>query len=180
MDLLLLAGSRNQRPHARGDQPAMVTKTAKCRVRSPRVVNVKDFRPPARRRLPKVVCDYRDGGAEDEIPLRENRRAFEDVTFRPRHAVAFAEYDLRTRVLGCDLALPVMLAPVGYSSVMHTRGEMAAARAAGDAGTGYILSTISGIALEEVKAVTSGPVFYQLYLVGGRKAAELTLERARK
>jgi len=158
----------------------MVTKTAKCRVRSPRVVNVQDFRPLARRRLPKVVFDYLDGGAEDEITLRENRRAFEDVTFRPRHAVAFAEYDLRTRVLGCDLALPVMLAPVGYSSVMHTRGEMAAARAAGDAGTGYILSTISGIALEEVKAVTSGPVFYQLYLVGGRAAAEAVIERIRK
>jgi L-lactate dehydrogenase (cytochrome) len=73
-----------------------------------------------------------------------------------------------------------MLAPVGYTSVMHPRGELAAARAAGDAGTGYILSTISGVALEDVKTASSGPVFYQLYLLGGRKAAELTLERARK
>ena len=158
----------------------MVTKTATRRVRSPKVVNVQDFRALARRRLPKVVFDYLDGGAEDEITLGENRRAFEDVTFRPRHAVAFAEYDLRTRVLGCDIALPVMLAPVGYSSVMHTRGEMAAARAAGDAGTGYILSTISGVALEDVKSATSGPVFYQLYLLGGREAAEVTIERTRK
>jgi L-lactate dehydrogenase (cytochrome) len=149
------------------------------RVRSPRVVNVQDFRLLARRRLPKVVFDYLDGGAEDEITLRENRRAFEDVTFRPRHAVAFAECDLRTRVLGCDLALPVMLAPVGYSSVMHSRGETAAARAAGEAGTAYILSTISGVALEDVKAATSGPVFYQLYLLGGRTAAEAAIERAR-
>jgi isopentenyl diphosphate isomerase/L-lactate dehydrogenase-like FMN-dependent dehydrogenase len=145
-----------------------------------KVVNVQDFRALARRRLPKVVFDYLDGGAEDEITLRENRRAFEDVTFRPRHAVAFAQYDLRTRVLGCDLALPMMLAPVGYSSVMHSRGEVAAARAAGDAGTGYILSTISGVPLEDVKAASSGPVFYQLYLLGGREAAELTIERARK
>ena len=158
----------------------MVTKTATRRVRSPKVVNVQDFRALARRRVPKVVFDYLDGGAEDEITLGENRRAFEDVTFRPRHAVAFAEYDLRTRVLGCDIALPVMLAPVGYSSVMHTRGEMAAARAAGDAGTGYILSTISGVALEDVKSATSGPVFYQLYLLGGREAAEVTIERIRK
>src|SRR6266568_1146616 len=104
MDLLLLAGPRNQRPHARGDQRAMVTKTATRRVRSPKIVNVQDFRPLARRRLPKVVFDYLDGGAEDEITLRENRRAFEEVTFRPRHAVAFSQYDLRTRVLGCDLA----------------------------------------------------------------------------
>lgn len=150
------------------------------RVRSPKVVNVQDFRPLARRRLPKVVFDYLDGGSEDEITLRENRRAFEDVTFRPRHAVAFAECDLRTRVLGCDLALPAMLAPVGYSSVMHPRGEMAAAGAAGAAGTAYILSTISGTALEDVKAASSGPVFYQLYLLGGRATAELTFERIRK
>jgi L-lactate dehydrogenase (cytochrome) len=149
------------------------------RVRSPRVVNVQDFRPLARRRLPKVVFDYLDGGAEDEITLRENRRAFEDVTFRPRHAVAFAETDVRTKVLGCDLALPVMLAPIGYSSVMHSRGEMLAARAAGEGGTAYILSTISGVALEDVKAATSGPAFYQLYLLGGRKAAEATIERVR-
>jgi L-lactate dehydrogenase (cytochrome) len=144
-----------------------------------KVVNVQDFRSLARRRLPRVVFDYLDGGAEDEITLRENRRAFEEVTFRPRHAVAFPECDLRTRVLGCDLALPVMLAPVGYSSVMHSRGELAAARAAGDAGTAYILSTISGVSLEDVKAATSGPVFYQLYLLGGRNAAESTIERAR-
>jgi len=154
-------------------------KAAACRVRSPKVVNVQDLRPLARRRLPRVVFDYLDGAAEDEITLRENRRAFDDVTFRPRHAVAFSRCDLNTRVLGCDLALPLMLAPIGYSSVMHPRGEGAAARAAGDAGTGYILSTISGVALEDVKAATPGPVFYQLYLIGGRKAAEATLERAR-
>src|SRR5215471_2170775 len=156
-----------------------MTSAAARRVRSPKVVNIQDFRPLARRRLPRVVFDYLDGGAEDEITLRENRRAFEDVIFKPRHAVAFAACDLRTRVLGCDLALPAMLAPVGYSSVMHPRGELAAACAAGDAGTGYILSTISGVALEDVKAATPGPVFYQLYLFGGRKAAEATLERAR-
>ncbi len=150
------------------------------RVRSPRVVNIHDFRDLARRKLPKVVFDYLDGGAEDEITLRENQRAFEDVTFRPRHAVAFDECDLRTHVLGCDLALPMILAPVGYSSVMHSHGEAAAARAAGNAGTGYILSTISGVALEDVKAASSGPVFYQLYLLGGRGAAEPAIERARK
>jgi len=125
-----------------------------------------------------VVFDYLDGGAEDEITLRENCRAFEGLTFRPRHAVDFPQCDLHTRVLGCDLALPAMLAPIGYSSVMHSRGEVAAARAAGEAGTAYILSTISGCALEDVKAATSGPVFYQLYLIGGRESAVQTIERA--
>ena len=125
------------------------------------------------------MFDYLDGGAEGEVTLRENRRAFEDVTFRPRHAVAFSQCDLRTRVLGLDLALPFLLAPVGYSRLMHPSGEVAAAREAGKAGTAYILSTISGHRLEDVKVASSGPVLYQLYLMGGRAAAEAVIERAR-
>jgi isopentenyl diphosphate isomerase/L-lactate dehydrogenase-like FMN-dependent dehydrogenase len=92
--------------------------------------------------LPKAVFDYLDGGAEGEVTLRENRRAFTDITLRPRHAVAFATCDLGTRVLGFDLSLPFLLAPVGYSRLMHPGGEVAAARAAGAAGTVYILSKI--------------------------------------
>src|SRR6266480_4440700 len=148
-------------------------------VASPRVINVQDLRPLARRRLPRAVFDYLDGGAEAEVTLRENCRAFEDVTFRPRHAVAVADCDLRTRVLGCDISFPALLAPVGYSRLMHPDGEAGAARAAGAAGTGYTLSTISGHALEDVKAASSGPVCYQLYLLGGREASEAAIERAR-
>jgi len=152
---------------------------ASRKVASPRVVCVEDFLPLARRRVPQAVFDYLDGGAEGEVTLRENCRAFEDVTFRPRHAVAFSQCDLRTRVLGFDLALPFLLAPVGYSRLMHPGGEVAAARAAGKAGTAYILSTISGHKLEDVKAGSSGPVLYQLYLLGGRAAGEAVIERAR-
>jgi L-lactate dehydrogenase (cytochrome) len=148
-------------------------------VSSPRVVNIADLRDLARLRTPRAVFDYLDGGAEGEVTLRENCRVFEDITFRPRHAVAFAECNLRTRVLGFDLALPFMLAPVGYSRMMHPTGEVGAARAAGNAGTAYILSTISGHRLEDVKAASTRPVLYQLYLMGGREAAESTLERAR-
>jgi L-lactate dehydrogenase (cytochrome) len=129
--------------------------------------------------VPKAVFEYLDGGAEGEVTLRENCRAFEEVTFRPRHAVALSDCDLRTRVLGFDLALPFLLAPVGYSRLMHPGGEVAAARTAGKAGTAYILSTISGHTLEDVKAGSSGPVFYQLYVMGGRAAAEAVIERAR-
>src|SRR5262245_50825191 len=119
----------------------------------------------ARRRVPRAVFDYLDGGAEGEITLRENCRIFEDVTFRPRHAVAFASCDVRTRVLGYDLSVPFLLAPVGYSRLMHPGGEVVAAREAGRAGTAYILSTISGHRLEDVRTGSSGPVFYQLYLM---------------
>jgi isopentenyl diphosphate isomerase/L-lactate dehydrogenase-like FMN-dependent dehydrogenase len=148
-------------------------------VASPHVVCISDFRAIAERRVPRSVFDYLDGGAEGEVTLRENCRVYEDVTFRPRHAVAFADCNLRTRVLGFDLALPFLLAPVGYSRLMHPDGEAGAARAAGKAGTAYILSTISGHKLENVKAASTGPVFYQLYLMGGRGAAEAAIERAR-
>src|SRR5579863_3004092 len=149
-------------------------------VHSSRVVSVPDLRPLAERRLPRVVFDYLDGGADGEYTLRENCRAFEDVSFRPRHAVSVPACDLRTRVLGFDLAFPVLLAPVGYSRLMHPEGEVAAARCAGAAGTAYILSTISGHRLEDVKAASAGPVCYQLYLMGGRGAAEASMARARQ
>ena len=145
---------------------------------SSRVVNISDLRSIAERRLPKVVFDYLDGGADGEVTLRENCRAFESITFRPRQAVAFPQVDLRTRVLGSEISFPALLAPVGYSRLMHPGGEVSAARAAGLAGTGYILSTISGHKLENVKAATSCPAWYQLYLVGGREAAEGAIERA--
>src|SRR3989454_1351494 len=157
-----------------------MTSRASRKVASPRVVCIEDLRPLARRRVPKAVFDYLDGGAEGEVTLRENCRAFQDVTFRPRHAVAIPNCDLSTRVLGLNLALPALLAPVGYSRLMHPDGEVGSARAAGAVGTGYILSTISGHRLEDVKAASSGPVFYQLYLLGGRGAAEAAIERARQ
>src|SRR5207248_3791263 len=125
---------------------------------SPRVVNIHDLRHLAQRRVPRVVFDYLDGGAETEVTLRENCRVFDDLTFRPRQAVAVPACDLRTRVLGCDLSLPFMLAPVGYLRMMHPEGEVAAARAAGAAGTGCILSTISGHRLEDVKAASPAAV----------------------
>ncbi len=148
-------------------------------VASPRVVNIDDLRRLARRRLPRAVFDYLDGAAEGEVTLRENCRVFDDVIFRPRQGIPVTQCDLRTRVLGFDLALPVILAPVGYSRIMHPGGEVAAARAAGAADTGYILSTISGHRMEDVKAASKGPVFYQLYLMGGRESAEASIERAR-
>jgi len=149
------------------------------RVRSPRVLNIEDLRRLARRRLPRVVFDYIDGGAEREVTLNENSRVFDDVIFRPRSAVATPTVDLRTDVLGSTLALPFLLAPVGSSRMFSPRGESAAARAAGAAGTAYTLSTLSGSRVEDVKVATTGPVWYQLYLVGGRDVATAGVERAK-
>jgi L-lactate dehydrogenase (cytochrome) len=147
---------------------------------SSRIVNIEDLRRLAKRRLPKLIFDYLDGGAEDEITLRENRQAFEELKFRPRQAVAIPKCELSTTVLGSQISAPMLLAPVGYSRVMHPGGEVAAAGAAGEAGAGFILSTISGHKMENVKAASTGPVWYQLYLLGGREVAEAALERAQK
>src|ERR1700690_3220883 len=148
-------------------------------VSSPHVVSIGDFRPMARLRLPRPVFDYLDGGADGEVTLRENCRVFDDVTFRPRYAVPLSECDLRTRVLGFDVSFPALLAPVGYSRLIPPAGGAAGARAPGAAGTAYILSTISGHRLEDVKAASTGPVCFQLYLMGGREASEAIIERAR-
>jgi len=143
-------------------------------------VNIGDLRRLAEMRLPKVVFDYVDGGAEGEVTLRENCRAFEEVTFRPRNAVAVKGCDLRASVLGTDFAMPLLLAPVGFSRLIYPQGEICAARAAGKAGVGFVLTTISGCPLENVAAAcSSGPRWYQLYLVGGREAAEAAIERTR-
>src|SRR5439155_16538955 len=145
-------------------------------VQPPRVVNIEDLRRAAKRRLPRVVFDYIDGGAEDELTLRANCKAFEAVTFRPRCAVAASACNLGTTVLGTSLSMPLVLAPVGSSRLMYPRGEEAAARAAGAAGLAYALSTLSGCRLEDVAAASQGPVWYQLYLVGGHDCALSAIE----
>jgi L-lactate dehydrogenase (cytochrome) len=144
-----------------------------------RAVNIDDLRRLSKRRLPRVVFDYIDGGAGAEVTLRENCRAFESVQFRARNAVAQADCNLQTTVLGTKYELPFLFAPVGSSRVFFPRGECVAAAQAGIAGTAYVLSTLSGCALEEVKAASSGPVWYQLYLLGGPDAARAAILRAR-
>ena len=126
-----------------------------------------------------MAFDYIDGGAEREWTLRENMRAFEDVMFRPRSAVATATCDLKTIVLGLPIDLPLILAPVGSSRMFYPRGEEEAAFAAGEAGTIYTLSTLSGCTMEDVREATSGSAWYQLYLVGGREVALKSIARAK-
>lgn len=147
--------------------------------RSVRALNVEDLRCLAKRRLPRVVFDYIDGGAGAELTMRENCRVFDAATFRPRQAVASASCSLRATVVGTTIEVPFMLAPVGSSRLFFPRGECVAAREAGAAGTGYVLSTLSGCSMEDVKAASRGPVWYQLYLVGGRDVAAQAVRRAR-
>ncbi|HEY6485299.1 MAG TPA: alpha-hydroxy acid oxidase [Candidatus Cybelea sp.] len=140
---------------------------------------IEDLRRAAKRRLPRVVFDYIDGGADGEVTMRENCAVFDRIRFRPRNAAAMGSVDLHTTLLGTTIDLPFLLAPVGSSRLFFPRGECVAAKQAGKAGTGYILSTLSGCRLEEVKISTKGPAWYQLYLLGGREAAQEAIRRAR-
>ena len=149
-------------------------------VAPPRVLNIADLRRAAMRRLPRAVFDYVDGGADAENTLRSNVSVFDEILFRPRGAVASPRANLETTVLGQRFSLPFLLAPVGSTRLLFPKGELEAARAAAAAGTGYILSTLAGTSLEEVKAGSSGTCWYQVYLVGGRDVASAAIERARK
>ncbi len=149
-------------------------------VAPPAVLNIADLRRAATRRLPRVVFDYVDGGADAEATLRANSSVFDEVLFRPRGAVASPRASLETTVLGQRFSLPFLLAPVGSTRLLYPKGEVEAARAAGAAGTGYILSTLAGTSLEEVKAGSTGVCWYQVYLVGGREVASAAIERARR
>lgn len=145
--------------------------------RAARAVNIADLRRIAEARLPSVVFDYLDGAAEDEVTCQDNCQAFKNWIFRPRQGVELKALDLQTTVMGQRLEWPVLLAPIGYSALMHPDGEMGVARAAGRAGTGAIISTISGARMEDL-AATGTPIFMQIYLLAGREAGEATLARA--
>lgn len=143
------------------------------------ILSIADLRRMAQRRLPRAVFDYIDGGADGEVTLQENCAVFERLTLRPRCAVAVPQVRLSTTVLGAEIELPVILAPVGSCRMFYPRGDEVAAREAGLAGTIHTLSTLSGCRLEDVRAATSGPSWYQLYLVGGRDAALAAIARAK-
>src|SRR3954451_6396556 len=135
-------------------------------------VNVFELEAIARERLSREAYDYYAGGAQDEVTLRENRAAFDRVSLAYRVLVDVSRRDLTTTVLGQPVAMPVLVAPTAFHRLAVPEGEVAAARAAGAAGTVMILSTLSNTRVEEVVAAASGPVWFQLYVYRDRKATE--------
>ena len=132
----------------------------------------------ARRRVPRSVASFVEGGTGAEYTIADNLRAFEEITFRPRAAVAPGKRALETTVLGSTLSMPVIVAPTGMVRIVHRDGEIGAARAAGAAGTAIGISTLSSSPIEAITAATTGPVWYQVYFAGGREGAELAIDRA--
>ncbi|GAA1383571.1 alpha-hydroxy acid oxidase [Kitasatospora putterlickiae] len=140
---------------------------------------IEDLRIAARRRTPRSVFDYVDGAAEQEIGIGRARRAFEDVEFHPRVLRDVSRVDASTDVLGARSALPLVLAPTGFTRMMHHEGEIAVARAAARAGIPYVLSTMGTTDPESVRACApTARQWFQLYLWKDREASEALVERA--
>ena len=126
-------------------------------------LNLHDLEAHAETVLPRAIWDFIDAGAQDEVTLRRNRAAFEEITLRPRFLVDISQRDLSTTVLGESISFPVMVAPAGGHQYAHPQGELATARAAGAAGTLMALSTSSNYSMEQVADAASGPLWFQLY-----------------
>ena len=137
-----------------------------------------DYRELARRRLPRQLFDYVDGGAYDETTMRANVADLQSVLLRQVVMRDVTVRDASTEVLGQQLAMPVILAPVGLGGMMATRAEVQAARAAERAGVPFTESTVSICSIEEVAGATSTPPWFQLYVMRDRSYAEDLMSRA--
>jgi L-lactate dehydrogenase (cytochrome) len=143
-----------------------------------RAINVDDLRRVARRRLPRGVFDYIDGGSDDERSIANNRDAFARIEFRPNVLRDVSMIDTATTLLGKPIAMPLVLAPTGYTRLTHSQGELAVARAAQRAGIPYSLSTMSTRSIEEVAAVSTGRKWFQVYTWKDRGLVREMVERA--
>ena len=140
--------------------------------------SVRDYRELARRRLPRQLFDYIDGGAYEEATMAANVADLRRIRLRQRVLRDVSERKLGTTVLGDELSLPVVLAPVGLAGMFAQRAEVQAARAAAGIGVPFCESTVAICGIEEVAAATDRPFWYQLYVMRDRAYAEDLMHRA--
>ena len=144
-----------------------------------RVANVDDLRRIAKRRTPGGVFDYIDGAAEDEITYGRNSSAFRDIEFRPRVLRDVSAVDPSSELFGKRIPMPLVLAPTGFTRIADPEGELAVARAAERAGLPYTLSSMSTRSIEEVRAVSGGDLWFQVYVWRDKGLLAEMLQRAR-
>src|SRR5713101_1080539 len=144
-----------------------------------RAINIEDLRQLARRRLPRAIFDFFDGGAEDEVTLRENRAAFERVRLLPKVLVNVAAVDMKVQLLGGEAALPLAIAPTGGISAGRAGAELALARAAKAFGVPFTLATPAAFTIERVAEEVGGRLWFQLYAVRDREFREKLVLRAK-
>ena len=133
----------------------------------------------ARRRLPRAIFDFVDGGAQDETSLRANREAFQRIALSPRVLRDVSKRDQSTTLLGETLSSPLIMAPTGMAGLLRRDGEATLALAAAEAGIGYCLSMMSACSIEEVMRVSHTPFWFQIYLLRDRSINLALMERAR-
>ncbi|HEX3847871.1 MAG TPA: alpha-hydroxy acid oxidase [Steroidobacteraceae bacterium] len=137
-----------------------------------------DLRELARRRIPKAIFDYADGGADDERTLARNTADLDALTLRQRVMIDVSDVPLATTFLGMPVSMPLAIAPTGLAGLFHADGEILAARAAAACGIPYCMSTMSICSIEDVRAATSQPFWFQQYLMKDRGFNQSLIERA--
>lgn len=142
-------------------------------------INIDDLRSAARRRLPNVIFEFIDGGAQDETTLRANREDFQKWRFRTRVLTDVSKRDQSVTLFGQHCASPLIMAPTGLAGLLSRRGELAAARAAEKYGVPYCLSTMSTCTIEEITRETAPPKWFQLYVLRDRGLTKAFIERAK-
>src|ERR1019366_5349324 len=140
--------------------------------------SVDDFRDLARRRLPRIIFDNLDGGSFNEVTLRANRKDLEEIRFRQRVLRDVSQRTLATTVLGQEVAMPLILAPLGNGGFFARRAEVQAARSAERAGIPFCEATLAICSVEEVAASVHQPVWFQLYIMKDRTYTEDLMARA--
>ena len=141
-------------------------------------INLFELEIKARELLPQTAYDHCASGANDEITLRENRVSYERITLLPRMLVDVSERHMGTTALGEPVSMPILIAPTAFQGLAHPEGEVATVKAAGAAKTLMTLSTLSTFSIEEVMAVATGPVWFQLYVFKNRAISASLVKRA--
>ena len=144
----------------------------------PLIQSIEDLRKMARRRIPRAIFDYADGGAYQERTLRANAADLDALTFRQRVMVDVSSTSLATTVLGTEISMPLAIAPTGLAGLFHADGEILGARAAAAFGIPFCLSTMSICSIEDVRAATDRPFWFQQYLMRDRGFNQALIDRA--
>ena len=144
-----------------------------------KALNIEDLRKIARKKLPKPLFNYIDGGADDETNVCGNTHAFDRSRLVPEYLIDVAEIDTTTRVLGREISMPLFLAPTGMTRLFHHDGETAVSKAAAAAGTYYSLSTVGATSIEDVAAACDGPKSFQIYVMKDRGITREFIQRCK-
>ncbi len=145
-----------------------------------KVFNIEDLRKIARRKLPKPLFNYIDGGADDETNVLGNVHAFDSASLVPEYLVDVAKIDTTTTVLGREISMPLFLAPTGMTRLFHHDGETAVSKAAAEAGIYYSLSTVGATSIEDVAAACDGPKSFQIYVMKDRSLTREFIQRCKE